>query len=105
MTLEDGTTVDGEWYDYYPRVQINTGTATEEEAAARARYMGLTGTVEYRNQLMLKGSYHILENLRLSGKYAYTFVFNNRHSEGTFQQGVELGLALTYNLNPVRFWR
>lgn len=105
LTLDDGTTVEGEWYDYYPRVQINTGTATEEEAAARARYMGLTGTVEYRNQLMLQGSYHILENLRLSGKCAYTFVFNNRHSEGNFQQGVELGLALTYNLNPVRFWR
>jgi len=54
---------------------------------------------------MLKGSYHILENLRLKGKCAYTFVFNNRHSEGNFQQGVELGLALTYSLNPVRFWR
>jgi len=105
VTLDDGTIVEDEWYDYYPRVQINTGTATEEEAAARARYMGLTGTVEYRNQLMLKGSYHILENLRLSGKCAYTFVFNNRHSEDNFQQGVELGLALTYNLNPVRFWR
>lgn len=105
VTLDDGTEVDGEWYDYYPRVQINTGTATEQEAAALARHMGLTGTVEYKNQLTLQGSYHILENLKLSGKFVYTFVFNNRHLADNFQQGVELGLALTYNLNPVSFWK
>ena len=52
---------------------------------------------------MLKGSYHILENLRLRGKCAYTFVFNNRHSEGTFQHGVELAVGVTYNLNSSRF--
>ena len=105
VTLDDGTIVEDEWYDYYPRVQINTGTATEEEAAARARYMGLTGTVEYRNQLTLSGSYHILENLKVSGKCVYTFTFNSRNVPDNFQQGVELGLALTYNLNPSRFWR
>ncbi len=104
VTLDDGTTVDGEWYDYYPRVQINTGTATEQEAAALARNMGLTGIVEYKNQLTLQGSYHILENLKLSGRCVYTFIFNNRHLADNFQQGVELALALTYNVNPRRFW-
>ncbi len=104
VILDDGTKVDGEWYDYYPRVQINTGTATEQEAAALARNMGLTGTLEYKNQLTLQGSYHILENLKLSGRCVYTFIFNNRHLADNFQQGVELALALTYNLNPVSFW-
>lgn len=94
-----------DWYDYYPRVRINTGTATEQDAAAQARNMWLTGTVEYRNQLALSGSYHIRDNLRLTGKCIYTFVFNNKNVADDFQQGVELALAFTYNLNPVRFWR
>lgn len=105
VTLEDGSQVEEDWYDYYPRVKINTGSATEQEAAAQARYMGLTGTVEYRNQLALSGSYHILENLKVSGKCVYTFTFNNRNVPDNFQQGVELALAITYTLNPSRFWR
>ena len=105
IKTEDGTPIEGDWYDYYPRVQISTGSATEEEAAARARTMWLTGTIQYKNQLVLQGSYYILDNLKVSGKCGYTFVFNNQHKAGNFQQGVELALALSYNLNPSRLWK
>lgn len=60
--------------------------------------------MEYKNQLTLKGSYHILENLKLSGVCVYTLVFNNKHLTDNFQQGLQLSLAATYNLNPRRFW-
>lgn len=104
VTLEDGTKIEGEWYDYYPRVKINTGSATAEEAATQARNMGLTETIEYSTKLTLQGSYHIFDNLKVSGQVGYTFIFNNQHQKNNFQQGVELALALTYNLNPLQFW-
>lgn len=92
-----------EWYDYYPRVQINSGTATEEEATARARNMGLTGTIEYTNRFTVQGSYYILDNLKVNGKCTYTFIFNNDHVAGNFQHGVELAVGITYNFNSSRF--
>ena len=51
----------------------------------------------------LKGSYYILDNLKVNGKCAYTFVFNNDHLAGNFQHGVELAFGVTYNLNSSRF--
>ena len=102
FAIKKTDTDNNEWYDYYPRVQISNGTP-EEEAAARARYMGLTGTVEYTNQFTVQGSYYILDNLKVNGKCAYTFVFNNDHLAGNFQHGVELAFGVTYNLNSSRF--
>lgn len=30
----------------------------------------------------------------------YTFIFNNKHTNGNFQQGIELSLALKYQIRP-----
>lgn len=88
------------YYTYYPETQYRNHCTTLEEAIAQARYMGLTGIPEYRNDIVIKGSYAFLDNLSLKGQMIYTFIFNNKHTNGNFQQGIELSLALKYQIQP-----
>ena len=49
--------------NYYPAVKLKTGELTAEEAANIARDFRLTGTVQFTNQLAVKGSYSFNDHI------------------------------------------
>ena len=91
--------VDGEtYYAYYPSVLYRMGLLSEEQAANIARDYKLTGTVQFTNQITLKGSYRFNEHFVVDGRGTYSFVFNNNNEAGEFAHGLEATLALEYLL-------
>ncbi len=89
--------VDGKtYYAYYPSVKYAKGFATAEESIAEARNKWLTGTLEHRHDIVLNGTYTLNKNFSFDGQFVYTFVFNNGHNPGNFQQGVELAISATF---------
>ena len=94
-------TYDGNTYvynSYYPVVGYKTGELTAEEAANAARDFSLTGTVQFTNQLAVKGSYTFNKHVSVKGQLMYQFIFNNNNEAGNFQQGLELALSVNCSL-------
>lgn len=87
-----------EYPAYYPAVSYYLGKETAEAAIDRARNMNLTGTVQITNRITASGEYYFTDKIKLTGEGSYIFVFNNQHKKNNFQQGLELKLALSYNL-------
>ena len=85
------------FYTYYPSVKFDR-EGKEDEAVSLATNMWLHGTPEIKNEIIIDGSYRILDNLSLSGQFIYTFVFNNKNTLDNFAQGVELAFALRYEM-------
>ena len=91
------------YYAYYPAVKseaisqgvLNT-TLTTDDCIAEARNSWLSGTLEYRNDLALNGSYILNDYCSFDAQFVYTFIFNNSHRLGEFQQGVELSISATF---------
>lgn len=92
-----GTDKDG-FYTYYPAARYRLGEMTAEEAAAEARSWALKGTIQYTNRVTLHGTYKLNEHFSFEGKFIYNFIFNNNSIPDNFQQGIETGVAVTYNL-------
>lgn len=91
--------INGEtYYAYYPSVLYRLGLLGFADAANVARDYKLTGTVQYTNQVTLKGSYVINKHLELNGQGIYSFVFNNKNEPGDFQHGFEFSVALEYTV-------
>ncbi|WP_051537717.1 hypothetical protein [Treponema sp. C6A8] len=95
----------GRYYNnYYPTVLLKAGERGEEgglsadEAASIARDFRLTGTVQFTNQIAVKGSYTFNDHITAKGQLMYQFVFNNNNESGNFQQGMEIALALNCSL-------
>ena len=96
---EDGKT----YYGYYPSVRnaaiadgvLNAPLATDD-FIEEARNHWLSGTLEYRHDIALNGSYTLNQYISFDAQFVYTFVFNNAHINGDFQQGVELAVSATF---------
>ena len=100
-----GTFTDSRWayvvdgvtyYAYYPVVKSARNLATTEECIAEARNHWLSGLLEYRNDIVLNGSYTLNKYCSFDAQFVYTFVFNSGHTQDNFQQGVELALSATF---------
>lgn len=83
---------------YYPTVLHELGYLTEEEARELAQVQGLSGIIQYRNDVSISGEYWFSEKLKANAEGIYTFVFNNNHKKNDFQQGFELKLSCSYNI-------
>ncbi len=95
------TDSDGNKYmynSYYPTVKLYTGEVSADEAANIARDFKLTGTVQFTNQIAVKGKYVFNDHFSANGQLMYEFVFNNGNISGNFQQGIELALGLNCSL-------
>ena len=91
--------------NYYPTVMYNIYKKTDgkdgwsaDEAANIARDFRLTGTVQFTNQIAVKGKYAFNDHFSANGQLMYEFVFNNGNISGNFQQGIELALGLNCSL-------
>ena len=91
--------------NYYPTVMYNIYKKTDgkdgwsaDEAANIARDFKLTGTVQFTNQIAVKGKYAFNDHFSANGQLMYEFVFNNGNISGNFQQGIELALGLNCSL-------
>ncbi|MBO4509235.1 MAG: hypothetical protein J5747_11445 [Spirochaetaceae bacterium] len=100
-----GTFTDSRWayevdgvtyYAYYPSVKAIRNLATTEECIAEARNHWLSGLLEYRNDIVLNGSYTLNKYCSFDAQFVYTFVFNSGHTQDNFQQGVELAISATF---------
>lgn len=100
-----GTFTDSRWayevddvtyYAYYPVVKSARNLATTEECIAEARNHWLSGLLEYRNDIVLNGSYTLNKYCSFDAQFVYTFVFNCGHTQDNFQQGVELAISATF---------
>ena len=58
----------------------------------------LTGSVQFTNRIRAKASYNITQQMTLSGRATYSFIFNNRNEEGKFGHGFECSLMFEYTL-------
>lgn len=87
-----------EYPAYYPAVSYYLGNESLEDAIARARDMGLTGIVQYKNTISVSGEYYFTNKIKFTGEGSYIFVFNNNHEKNNFQQGLEVKLSLSYNI-------
>lgn len=90
-------------YNYYPSVLYELAEENRDEqkmleAKNKGRYMWMTGIPEYTHQIAVSGSYSPFERLIFLGKFAYTFVFNNKNVSDNFQHGFELSFGLQYSL-------
>jgi len=74
------------------------GLVTDDEAEDIARTYVLTGSVQFTNRISAKASYNINSRMSLSGRAAYSFIFNNRNEEGKFAQGFEGAVSFEYTL-------
>ena len=83
---------------YYPTVKLYTGEVSADKAANIARDFKLTGTVQFTNQIAVKGKYAFNDHFSANGQLMYEFVFNNGNISGNFQQGIELALGLNCSL-------
>lgn len=91
--------INGEtYYAYYPSVLYRLGLLGYADAANVARDYKLTGTIQYTNQVTLKGAYVINKHLELNGQGIYSFIFNNKNEPGDFQHGFEFSVALEYTV-------
>ena len=91
--------INGEtYYAYYPSVLYRLGLLGYADAANVARDYKLTGTIQYTNQVTLKGTYVINKHLELNGQGIYSFIFNNKNEPGDFQHGFEFSVALEYTV-------
>ena len=100
-------TIDGvEYYAYYPSVRYklgkeNSGSSysyTPSQAEDDARSYALTGTIQYTNQLTLKGNYNFNEHFSINSYLTYSFIFNNKNVGGDFQQGIEISVGGSWAL-------
>ena len=71
---------------------------TAEQAKQMARQMSLNGTVQYTNELTLKGSYSLNEHFSFDASFTYTFIFNNHNVLGDFEQGIQMCFGAKYML-------
>ena len=92
---ENGT---NSYPSYYPSCAYYLGVLSEEDAIYKARKKGLSGIIQYRNDISLLGEYHFFPNFKVSANGTYTLIFNKNHKKGDFQQGFELKLACTFNI-------
>lgn len=88
----------GEYYSYYPPVESNLQSDTYDNLLKDASNMLPSGIIEYRNQIVLNGEYIFNRHLKVNGQGVYTFIFNNKHRKGNFDQGIELSFSMTYNV-------
>lgn len=100
-------TIDGvTYYAYYPSVrykmgQNNIGSSYDysaKEAEDDARSYNLKGTIQYTNQITLKGKYNFNDHISLDSYLTYSFIFNNKNKSGDFEHGLEMSVAWTYSL-------
>lgn len=86
--------IDGTEYSaFYPSVLRNLGLLSDDDAVDLAQNMKLTGTVQFTNQISLKGKYILNEHFTFTGQLIYSFIFNNKNQTGDFAQGAELSLG------------
>lgn len=88
--------IDGKtFWTYYPSTQIN-GSYVEDSSVARS--MALSGIIQHNNRLTLNGHYTLNKHFSFDGQFIYEFIFNNNHTSGNFQQGVQLSFATEYKI-------
>lgn len=87
-----------EYPSYYPYVAYLLGLISAEDGIEIAREKWLLGTIQYRNDISISGDYYFSSFFKMSAQGTYSFVLNNKHNEGNFQQGVELKLSCTCKL-------
>lgn len=99
--------INGEkYYMYYPAVRYKMydrfGNSdfglNASEAKDLAQTYSLTGTIEYRNTLTLKGVYRINDHFEAGGKASCVIVFNNNHEGAATECGVEAAASLKWTL-------
>ena len=57
-----------EYPAYYPAVSYYLGNESLEDAIARARDMGLTGIVQYKNTISVSGEYYFTNKIKFTGE-------------------------------------
>mgnify|MGYP004548887107 FL=1 len=94
-----GRNDDGIW-TYYPTVRYNMAESDDGRAAAvaLARDMGLSGTVEFRNSVVLRCSRRFGEHLELNAETAASVIFNCGNVRDNLQCGIEIGAGIKYNV-------
>ena len=83
------------YWVYYPSTYVNGSFVKDVDTA---RNMGLSGTVEYKNQFTLDGTFVLDKHWSFDGQFVYTFVFNNHNVPDNFQQGVQLAFGVNYKI-------
>lgn len=87
-----------DYYAYYPPVEHNLGTGTDEELINKALNMLPSGIVQYTNRISLDGEYRLNNHIKFNAQGIYSFVINNKHILNQNDQGIELSISMTYNL-------
>ena len=97
QTITDGGK---EWYYYYPAVIYYHDTDPDKREAAKKDALNLlpSGTVEYKNEVTLSGTYTFNKHFSLSGEAVYIFAYNFDNISGNFQQGAQFSISGTYTL-------
>lgn len=96
---------DAEYYNYYPSViyklqedEISDKEYTNDQLYDMAMDFGMSGVKQYNNIINLKASYEINEHFELTGQIQYNYIINNLHIENKNDAGLEVDLAVTYNI-------
>ena len=83
------TNSDGTWAAFFPSVLKHLGLISQEQAETIARDMGLSGTIQYTNQIMLNASYQLNKHFIFDSSLIYCFIFNNKNIENYFSHGIQ----------------
>lgn len=86
------------WSSFYPSAMRHSGLIGDDEAKDIAHTHKLTGTIQYTNNITLKGHYRINKHFNIEALFSYIFVFNNKNVSDKFENGVELAASMTYQL-------
>lgn len=89
---------------YYPaadksNADKNNDKERSDAAMKRAEDKDLTGTVQFRQDIILKGSYIFNKYAQLNAQAIYSFVINNNNITGNFQHGIEFAVSCKCQFN------
>lgn len=95
-TMINGTEI----YTYYPYTKHELAKNDEErsDAVNDSRSFWMSGTLTYKNQIELVGTYNLNSHFSFNSGITYTFEFNNKHKLNNFEQGIELKTSVSYTI-------
>ena len=98
-TAYDGSEVSSYYpYTKYMLAEEKNNQQGMDAAIADGRNMWMSGICEYKNQISIEGSYKFNKQIKLQGQFIYSFVFNAKHIENNFQQGIQTAISFEYKV-------
>lgn len=93
---------DGNGYYFYPASggygTANSPYASQEDAIAKARDMGISGTPEFTHSITAEGSFSFNRVITVGGSFTYLLMINKGHELGAFDQGIDFTATARFNI-------